>query len=122
MEFWKRGFGERSYSSLERVFQGEKDDVIVEGQSGEGDGGDGREDGGEDGFLGGKRGRRRWRNCCCCWNGGENGGVVGSEGGGGGSRPREATLAVFWGCRWWLAIGEERRKKMKEREGKGVFI
>ena len=28
MEFRKRGFGERSYTSLERVFRGEKDGVI----------------------------------------------------------------------------------------------
>ena len=27
-EFWKRSFGERSYTLLERVFRGEKDGVV----------------------------------------------------------------------------------------------
>ena len=34
LEFWKWCFGERSYSSLERVPRGEEDGVVVGGQGG----------------------------------------------------------------------------------------
>ena len=43
LELWKRDFRERSYSSLERVFRGEEDGVVVGGQGGVGGG----ENGGE---------------------------------------------------------------------------
>ena len=41
LEFCKRGFGERSYSSLERVRRGEEDGMVVGGQGGVGGGGNG---------------------------------------------------------------------------------
>ena len=50
MEFWKRGFGERSYSSSERARRGEGDGMIVGGQGGVYGGGEGGEVGGENGF------------------------------------------------------------------------
>ena len=43
LEFWKWSFGERSYNSLERVFRGEEDGVVVGGQGGVCGGGNGGE-------------------------------------------------------------------------------
>ena len=67
-----------------------------------------------------------WSWCCCCWNGGgdggENGGGVGGgDGGGNEGWPANGGYGLVGCCRW-LAVGEERREKMKEREGVGVFI
>ena len=60
MEFWKRGFEERSYSSLERARRGEEDGMFGGGQDDVDGGGNGGEALEVNGFLGGKRGRRRW--------------------------------------------------------------
>jgi len=49
LELWKRDFGERSYSSLERVRRGGEKYVIVGGRSGVGGG----ENDGEDGCVNG---------------------------------------------------------------------
>jgi len=59
LEFWKRGFGERSNSSSERARRGEEDGVVRGGQGGVGGGGIGGEVNGGNGLFGGKRGRRR---------------------------------------------------------------
>ena len=45
MEFCKRDFGERNYSSLERALRGEEDGMVRGGQDGVGCGGDGGEGG-----------------------------------------------------------------------------
>ena len=103
MEFWKRGFRERSYSSLERVVRGEEDGVVIGGQGGVGGGGDGGEVGGENGLF-------RWKKK---EEDGVGGGVVvvgmEEEMEGKGGRPRmEARLCL------WAAVGSVccwRRKK-----------
>ena len=51
MKFWKRGFGERSYISLERALRGEEDGVVGGGQDGVSSGGNGRENGEGDGLF-----------------------------------------------------------------------
>ena len=47
LEFCKKGFGERSNSSLERVRRGEEDGIVGGDQGGVGGGGNGGENGGE---------------------------------------------------------------------------
>ena len=51
LEFLKWCFGERNYSSLERVLRGEEDCMAVGGQDGVGGAGDSGEDNGEDGLF-----------------------------------------------------------------------
>jgi len=51
MEFWERGFRERSYSLLERARRGEEDGVLIGGQGGVGGGENSDEDLEVSGFM-----------------------------------------------------------------------
>ena len=134
LKFCKKGFGERRVDPLERARRGEEDDVIVGGQDGVYGGGDGGEGGDGNGLFGGKEEEEE----------GEEDGVVvvvvvgmkeemegrmveelveevRGDGGESGRPRREARW--FWAAGGrWLLVEKKEERKMKEREGVGVFI